>query len=80
MSEKLQSDLIFYIEKFQDLIKKLIFTLFEKYSKCLIWIVQFCYFHQICPIKIDLSDNTVLQQASDFQKSCQNGLFFGTFS
>ena len=41
------------------------FTLFENYSKCRIWILAFST--NFCPIKVDLSGNTVWPQASVFQ-------------
>ena len=41
------------------------FTLFENYSKCRIWILAFST--KFCPIKVDLSGNTVWPQASVFQ-------------
>ena len=41
-------------------------TLFENYSKCRIWILAFSI--NFCPIKTDLSGNTVWRQASGFQK------------
>ena len=41
-------------------------TLFENYSKCLIWILAFSI--NFCPFKTDLSGNTVWPQASGFQK------------
>ena len=41
-------------------------TLFENYSECRIWILAF--FFIFCPIKTDLSGNTVWPQASVFQK------------
>ena len=41
-------------------------TLFENYSKCRIWILAFST--NFCPIKTDLSGNTVWQQALGFQK------------
>ena len=41
-------------------------TLFENYSKCRIWILAF--FINFCPIKNDLSGNTVWPKASGFQK------------
>ena len=44
----------------------LVFTLFENYSKCRIWILVFST--NFCPIKTDLSGNTVWPQASGFQK------------
>ena len=44
-------------------------TLFENYSKCRIWIFGILAFStNFCPIKIDLSGNTVWPQASGFQK------------
>ena len=44
-------------------------TLFENYSKCRIWIFDILAFStNFCPIKTDLSGNTVWPQASDFQK------------
>ena len=43
-------------------------TLFENFSKCRIWILAFST--NFCPIKSDLSGNTVWPQASDFQKLC----------
>ena len=42
------------------------FTLFENYSKCRIWILAFSI--NFCPIKTDMSANTVWPQASGFQK------------
>ena len=41
-------------------------TVFENYPKCRIWILAFST--NFCPIKTDLSGNTVWQQASRFQK------------
>ena len=41
-------------------------TLFENCSKCRIWILAFST--NFCPIKTDLSGNTVWPQASGFQK------------
>ena len=43
-------------------------TLFESDSKCRIWIFNFGIFHKFCPIKNDLSGNTVWPRASGFQK------------
>ena len=44
-------------------------TLFENYSKCHIWIFLILAFStNFCPIKTDLSGNTVWPQASGFQK------------
>ena len=48
-------------------------TLFENYSKCRIWILAFST--NFCPIKDDLSGNTVWPQASVFLKTRQNGPF-----
>ena len=73
VSEKLQSDLIFYIEKFQDLIKKLILTLFENHLKCPIW--KFGIFLNFCPIQTNLSGNTVWLQASGYQKVAKMDYF-----
>ena len=42
------------------------YTLFENYSKCRIWILAFST--KFCPIKTDLSGNTVWPKASGFQK------------
>ena len=42
--------------------------LFENYSKCRIFSIL-AFFTNFCPIKIDLSGNTVWQQASGFQNS-----------
>ena len=42
-----------------------IFTLFENYSKCRIWILAFST--NFCPINIDLSSNTVWPHASAFK-------------
>ena len=42
------------------------YTLFENYSKCRILILAFST--NFCPIKNDLSGNTVWPQTSDFQK------------
>ena len=39
---------------------------FENYLKCCIWILAFST--NFCPIKTDLSGNTVWPQASGFQK------------
>ena len=44
----------------------LIYTSFENCSKYRIWILAFCT--NFCPIKTDLSGNTVWPQALDFQK------------
>ena len=45
------------------------FTLFENYSKCRIWMfLILAFFTNFCPIKTDLSGNTVWPQASGFQK------------
>ena len=41
-------------------------TLFQKHSKCRIWISAFST--NFCPLKSDLSGNTVWLQASGFQK------------
>ena len=44
-------------------------TVFENYSKCRIWIFWIlAFFTNFCPIKTDLSGNTVWPQASGFQK------------
>ena len=40
--------------------------MFEKYLKCRIWILTFST--NFCPIKSDLSGNTVWPQSSGFQK------------
>ena len=41
--------------------------MFEKHSKCRIWIFQFLAFsNNFCPIKSDLSGNTICPQASGF--------------
>ena len=51
-------------------------TLFENYSKCRIWIFDILAFStSFCPIKIDLSDNTVWQQTADFQKLVKMKIF-----
>ena len=42
------------------------YTLFENYSKCPIWIFELST--NFCPIKIDMSGITVWLQASGFQK------------
>ena len=47
-------------------LKKYYCTLFKNYSKCRIWILAFST--NFCPIKTDLSGNTVWPQASGFQK------------
>ena len=44
-------------------------TLFENYSKCRIWSFGIlAFFTNFCPIKTDLSGNTVWPQTSGFQK------------
>ena len=48
------------------MVRKHSVTLFENYSKCRIWILAF--FTNFCPIKTDLSGNTVWPQALGFQK------------
>ena len=46
-----------------------VYTLFENYSKCRIWIFFILAFPtNFCPIKTDLSGNTFWPQASGFQK------------
>ena len=71
--------LLFYILKSKTLKKKIswinhmnlfsVYTLFENYSKCRILIFGILAFStNFCPIKTDLSGNTVRPQASDFQK------------
>ena len=45
---------------------QLLCTLFKNYPKCRIWILAFST--NFCPIKTDLSGNTVWQLASGFQK------------
>ena len=50
-------------------------TLFENLPKCLIWIFEFWHFANFCPIKIDLSGNTVWPQASRFKKLSIFGIF-----
>ena len=40
--------------------------MFENYSKCRIWILAFPT--NFCPIKTDLSGNSVWPQSSGFQK------------
>ena len=52
-------------------------TLFENYSKCLIWILAFST--KFCPIKTDLSGNTVWPQASAFQKLAKMDQFWHFF-
>ena len=47
-------------------VQKVDFEMFENYSKCRIWILAFST--NFCPIKSDLSGNTVWPQASGFQK------------
>ena len=48
-------------------------TLFKNYSKCRIWLLAFST--NFCPIKTDLSGNTVWPQASGFPKTRPNGPF-----
>ena len=58
-----------------------IFTLFKNHPKCLTWIFQFWHFPPIfCPIKIDLSGNTVWPQSSGFQTTRQNGPFLASLN
>ena len=49
-------------------------TVFENYSKCLIWILAFPT--NFCPFKTDLSGNTVWPQASGFQKLAKMNHFW----
>ena len=50
-------------------VQKVDFEMFENYSKCRIWIFDILAFStNFCPIKSDLSGNTVWPQASGFQK------------
>ena len=49
------------------------FTLFENYSKCIIWILAFST--NFCPIKTDMSGNTIWPQASVFQKLAKSTIF-----
>ena len=56
-------------------------TLFENYSKSRIWISEFWRFHtNVCPIKTDLSGNTIWPKASGFQKLAKMDHFLGIFN
>ena len=65
---------LFHHEVLRKLNKNSIFTLFENYSKCRIWILAF--FTNFCPFKTDLSGNTVWPQASGFQKLAKMNHFW----
>ena len=56
-----------------------VLTLFENNSKCRIWILILAFSTNICPIKSDLSGNTVWPQASGSQKLA-NLDHFGIFN
>ena len=52
------------------------FPLFENYSKCRIWIFDILAFStHFCPMKTELSGNTVWQQTEDFQKLVKMKIF-----
>ena len=69
--------LIFSTSLSSSVIHTTISTLFENYSKCRIWIFDILAFSaNFCPIKIDLSGNTVWPQASDFQKLAKIDFFW----
>ena len=51
---------------FSKMKEDILLTLFENYSKCRFWILAFSA--NFCPIKTDLSGNTVWPQALDYQK------------